>query len=174
MHFKHFVVSLGLAGSMVVAPVAAQAADPSIRDIAFLKTAHQTNLAVILGGQVAWKRTTDPVVKKLAATLMRDHIHLDAALAKTARELSVRLPIEPTAEQQALTARYEAVGVDAIDDLYISTQQALIREAGELASAQAAKGSDPAVKQVAAKASPIITGHQELLRKAAKLEGTAG
>jgi hypothetical protein len=81
MHFKKFVVSFGLAGSLALAPTAALAADPSTHDIAFLKAAHQTNLAVILGGQVAWKKTTDPAVKKLAATLMRDHIHLDAALA---------------------------------------------------------------------------------------------
>jgi putative membrane protein len=174
MHFKKFVVSFGLAGSLALAPTAALAADPSTHDIAFLKAAHQTNLAVILGGQVAWKKTTDPAVKKLAATLMRDHIHLDAALAETARGLSVRLPIEPTAEQQAITARYEAVAPSAIDDLYISTQQTLIREAGVLASTQAAKGSDPAVKNVAAKASPILSGHQELLRKAANSERIAG
>ena len=160
-------VTLGLVGAMAPPATAVYAAEPSPQDVAFLKAAHQANLAVITAGQVAWKKTTSPEVKKLAATFMHDHIHLDAALAQTARELKVRLPNTPNEEQQALNERYEAAAAGQLDELYVSTQLAVQQEAHRLVSVQVDKGSEPAVKKIAEKASPIIAEHQRLLRDAA-------
>ena len=202
MPFRRIVTALGVAG-LLVSPAPAWASEPapgdvapapasgvsvapastsgvavaaalSEQDVTFIQAAHQTNLAEITAGRIAWLKTTDPQVKDLAATFMRDHIHLDAALYLTARNLGIRLPSEPNAEQKALTARYEAAGEDTFDDYYITTQLAGHREAVAMLQKQIAEGEDPAIKDLAAKATPVVEGHVQLLRDTAADEGVVG
>ncbi|MFC7527655.1 DUF4142 domain-containing protein [Actinoplanes sp. GCM10030250] len=167
MFFRSIFATLGMASSLAGLPATAAQADPSAQDAAFIRAAHQVNLAEIASGQIAWRKTTDPEVKNLAATFMRDHIHLDADLYKTARTLRIVLPSAPTAEQQALTKRYEAAGADTFDEYYISNELSARREALALTSTQTQKGADPAVKDLAEKAAPMIARHQQMLQKAA-------
>ncbi|MDI6101615.1 DUF4142 domain-containing protein [Actinoplanes sp. NEAU-A12] len=172
MHSYRIAAALGLAGSLALGAVPAQAAPaPTPRDVAFVHAAHQGNLAEIAAGQVAWKKTTDPVVKNLAATFMRNHIHMDAKLYLTARDLGIRLPNSPTAAQQALTERYAAAAAETFDDYYISTQLTAHRHAHKLIKEQLAGGADPAVKDLAEQAVPIIAEHRKLLREAAAQTG---
>ncbi|AEV87583.1 hypothetical protein ACWT_6571 [Actinoplanes sp. SE50] len=173
MLFRRIPAMLGLAGLLVLPATAAQAA-ASESDAAFLKAAHQVNLAEIAAGRIAWTKTTDPTVKELAATFLRDHIRMDADLYLTARELRVFLPADPTEEQQALAHRYEVAGTDTFDEYYITTQLAGHRAALRLASDEAANGSDESVKALAAKAVPVIRHHAEQLRDAAVAAGLAG
>ncbi|BCJ41843.1 hypothetical protein GCM10010168_75310 [Actinoplanes ianthinogenes] len=174
MIFRRMTVALGAAGLLLLPAVAAQAAGSSDRDIDFLRAAHQANLAEIAGGRIAFQKTADPAVKKIAADLMRDHIFMDADLSATARKLRISLPMTPTAEQQALARRYEAAGTDTFDEYYISTQLAAHREAHEMAAAQAEQGDQEAVTDLAEKAVPIISRHQQELRQAAEAKGIAG
>ncbi|MEU4163755.1 DUF4142 domain-containing protein [Actinoplanes sp. NPDC026670] len=168
MNIRRIGLVIGLALPMMLVGIPAQAAEPSAHDIAFMKQAHQVNLAEIAAGQVAWKKTTDPVVKNVAATLMRNHIHMDAALSQAARTLHIDLPLEPNSEQQELTARYEATAAGAFDAYFISTQVTAHQETQKLFSGQVAKGSDPAVSELAEKATPIIADQLEMLREAAE------
>jgi putative membrane protein len=172
--YRRILVTLGMVGSLILPGGPAHAAEPSPQDVTFVRAAHQANLAEIAAGQVAWKKTTDPQVKNLAATFMRNHIHMDADLYKTARSLRIFLPDKPTEEQQALTKRYEAAPAATFDEYYISTQLAAHRETRQLIETQVKKGSQPEVKRLAEQVAPIIAGHQELLRKAAAAEGMAG
>lgn len=157
------------------AAIAARAGNTaSGQDSDFLKAAHQVNLAEIATGRIAWGKTADPRVKKLAGTLMVDHIRMDSDLYQVARRLRVVLPDAPDSEQQALANRYQAAGADTFDEYYISTQLAGHRAALKMVTEQAEQGDDPAVKRLAAKAAPIITRHQVMLRDAAAAEGIAG
>lgn len=147
------------------------ASDP---DADFLTSAYQTNLAEVAAGRIAWSKSTNPQVKRLAATFMVDHIRMNSDVYQTARRLRVVLPAGPTPEQQAQTRRYEAAGADTFDEYYITTQLAGHRAALRLVGEEAERGSDPAVKELAAKAAPIIARHQQMLREAATAEGLAG
>ncbi|GAA2895198.1 hypothetical protein Acy02nite_39570 [Actinoplanes cyaneus] len=173
MLLRRISTTVGVAGLLALPATAAQA-EPSAQDAAFLKAAHQANLAEISAGRIAWTTSNDPTVKTLAATLMRDHIHLDADLYQTARQLRVFLPDAPTEEQQALTRRYEAAGADTFDEYFISTQLAAHRDSLKLVSEQISDGSEQSVKELAADAEPVIAHHRDLLRDAAEAKGLAG
>ncbi|WP_328477550.1 DUF4142 domain-containing protein [Actinoplanes sp. NBC_00393] len=173
--FPRRIATALAAAAVVVLPAGAAHADqPSAQDATFLRAAYQGNLAEIQGGRIAWQKTTDPAVKSLAASLMRDHIHMNADLYTVARNLKVTLPMEPTAEQKALTERYQAAEATAFDEYYVSTQLAVHREALKMASEQIEEGSEQSVKQLAEDASPIITRHQQTLRDIAEAEGIPG
>lgn len=166
MFMRRIATALCVSAVAVLPASAARADEPSAQDAAFLRAAYQNNLAEIQSGQVAWRKTTNPEVKNLAASIMRDHIHMNADLYDVARKLRVFLPQEPSAEQKALTDRYQAAGAGTFDDLFISTQMTVHRNAHALASEQIAEGSDQAVKELAQNATPIITRHQQLLQTA--------
>jgi putative membrane protein len=171
---RRMLATLGVAASMAFGVTPALAAEPSPDDAAFLRAAHQTNLAEIAAGRIAWGKATAPEVKAAAATFLRDHIRMNADVYQTARALRVHLPAEPTAEQQALNRRYEIAGKDTFDEYFISTQLAGHRETLAGLRARASEGGDPSVKALAGKAAPIVAQHQEMLRDAAEAEGLAG
>lgn len=148
--------------------------DPTAQDVAFVEAARRTNLAEIAAGQIAWGKTTDSTVKSVAAALMRDHIHLDAALYSTARELRIFLPEVPTPEQQALNERYRAAGADTFDEYFIHTQLAAHREALQMIETQIAEGGNEAVRTLAENARPVIERHHDQLRAAAEEMGLVG
>ncbi|MFI1994345.1 DUF4142 domain-containing protein [Actinoplanes sp. NPDC020271] len=190
MFLRRISTAASLAGLLILPAAAAQAGpsvrpadaavaapaqdEPSAQDAAFLKAAHQGNLAEIAAGRIAWTTSKDPTVKALAATLMRDHIHMDADLYQTARHLRVFLPDAPTDEQRALAKRYEAAGADTFDEYFISTQLAEHREALKMVAEQVSDGSEQSVKDLAAAAEPVIAHHRQLLRDAAEAKGIAG
>ncbi|BCY13905.1 DUF4142 domain-containing protein [Actinoplanes sp. L3-i22] len=173
MLLRRISAAVGVAGLLAL-PAAPAQAEPSQPDADYLKAAHQVNLAEITMGRIAWTTSSDPTVKTLAAALMRDHIHLDADLYQTARQLRVYLPAAPTPEQQALAKRYQAAGADTFDEYFITTQLAAHRAALKMTAERAANGSEETVKELAAKAEPIIARHQTMLRDAARAEGLAG
>lgn len=173
MFLRRIATVLAAAGLLAV-PASAAYAEPTDQDAEFLRAAHQANLAEIAGGRIAWQKTTDETVKDLAATFMRDHIRLDADLTIAARQLSVSLPQQPNEEQQALAARYRAAGPETFDEYFISTQLEAHRTALRLAEEQIQNGTDPLVKELAEKATPVIAQHHEMLVAAAADEDMPG
>ncbi|GAA4590274.1 putative membrane protein [Actinoplanes octamycinicus] len=174
MIIRRMAAALGAAGLLLLPATAARADGPSDQDVEFLRAAHQSNLAEIAAGRIAFQKTTDPAVKKIAGNLMRDHIYMDADLTAIARSMRISLPDAPTEEQQALARRYQIAGADTFDEYFISTQLAGHREVHEMAADQVANGSVEAVQDLAEKAVPVITRHQQELRAAAAAEGMAG
>ncbi|GIE88756.1 DUF4142 domain-containing protein [Actinoplanes regularis] len=187
MLFRRISAALGVAGLLALPGTAAQASSatdsepdlapavavqvaPSVQDSAYLKAAHQVNLAEITLGRIAWSTTQNPELKDLAAALMRDHIRMDADLYTTARKLRVILPTAPTPAQQALVKSYESAAAATFDTYFISTQLTAHREALKLTSTQTSAGSESSVKALAAEAQPIIARHQDMLLAASKTD----
>ena len=166
MLFRRIATTLGMAGLIAVPAPAAQAAVPADQDAEYLRAVHQINLAEIESGRIAWLKTTDQKVKDLAATFMRDSIHLDADLYLTARDLRITLPAAPTAEQTALTQKYESAGQAGFDQLYLSTRLEARQEAIELTTARLGQGGDAKVKEFAQDAASVLAGHEKLLHSA--------
>jgi putative membrane protein len=181
MRLRPVIATLGMAGLMLApaatpasasaaAPVAAvarpAAAAPSEQDAAFLIALRQVNYAEIAAGQIAWRKTTNPAVKDVAAGFLRDHIHLDAALYQTARLLRVYLPETPNAAQQALATRYQRATPAKFDALYLRKQLAGLPAVLDLIERQITLGTDPDVTVLAIQAKAVVESHRALLEAA--------
>ncbi|WP_249999043.1 DUF4142 domain-containing protein [Actinoplanes sp. M2I2] len=167
MMIKRVALALGLAGMFLVPATAAQAA-PSDQDAAYLRAAHQSNLAEIAGGKLAQQKGASEEVKDLGARFVADHTKLDAAVRQTASQLDVDLPSAPNEKQQALAARYQATSGDDFDALFVSTQMDAHMAAMANGQREIARGNDAAAKKNARDAAPVIASHHELLDNAAR------
>jgi putative membrane protein len=164
---KRAMAVLGVAGLLLLQPTGAQAA-PSGQDAAYLRAAHQSNLAEIAGGKVAQQKGVSPQVKDLGARFVADHTKLDAAVRETAEALGVELPSAPNEKQRAVADRYEATSGEAFDALFVSTQMEAHMAAMALGRTELARGSDAQAKKTAQDAAPVIASHHDALEAAAR------
>ncbi|MBM2616257.1 DUF4142 domain-containing protein [Actinoplanes sp. LDG1-06] len=155
--------SLVVASALTAALIPGAAAQAAPRDAAYLRVAHQTNLAEIAGNRIALRKSPDPDIRAVAVRFIQDHMAMDAEVIRVAALLQVRLPDLPSAEQQALGNRYEATPASLFDPLYVSTQMAGHAKALAGARQEADHGDDVQVRQVAAAAVPVIAAHHHAL-----------
>ena len=167
MLIKRVALTLGLAGMFLVPATAAPAA-PSDQDAAYLRAAHQSNLAEIAGGRLAQQKGRSQEVKDLGARFVADHTKLDAAVRQTASQLDVDLPSAPNEQQQAVAARYQQASGDDFDALFVSTQMDAHMKAMANGRKEIARGTDAAAKKNAQDAAPVIALHHDLLNDAAR------
>ncbi|WP_250031362.1 DUF4142 domain-containing protein [Paractinoplanes maris] len=167
MLIKRVAAVLSVTGLLLLPATAAQAA-PSDQDAAYLRAAHQSNLAEIAGGRLAQQKGASEDVKDLGARFVADHTKLDAAVKQTASQLDVDLPDAPNEKQQALAARYQQASGDDFDALFVSTQMDAHMAAMANGQREIARGSDAAAKKNARAAAPVIASHHELLDNAAR------
>lgn len=153
--------------TVLLLPATAAAAAPSDQDTAFLRAAHQSNLAEIDTGRLAQQKGASEQVKDLGARWVADHTKLDAALQDTAEALGVDLPDAPNAEQRALARRYQAASGADFDALWIPTQMDAHMKAMQLGEKELAQGSDAQAKKLAQDSAPVVAAHHELLEDAA-------
>jgi putative membrane protein len=170
MFIRRAALSLGLVGLFLVPATSASAA-PSDQDAAFLKAAHQSNLAEIAGGTVAQQKASSQQVKDLGQRFITDHTKLDKSLQQTASALKVSLPSAPNSQQQALAARYRAASGSRFDSLFVSTQMQAHMTAMTLGRTELAQGSDSQAKKVAQTSAPVIASHHSALESAARSLG---
>lgn len=148
------------------APFTSAAAAPSAQDVAYLRAAHQTNLAEITTGRLATQKGVTAKVRALGARFVTDHTRLDAAVTATAAALGVSLPDAPTPEQQALAARYTAAPPAEFDQLYLTTQLEAHAKSLAATNTEITAGSDPRAKATAASAAPVIAAHHHAITAA--------
>jgi putative membrane protein len=167
MLIRRAALALGFTGLLLLPATAAQAA-PSDQDAAYLRSAHQSNLAEIAGGELAQQKGNSQQVKDLGARFVADHRKLDAAVTKIASALDVDLPSAPNDRQQALAARYRAASGEQFDTLFVATQMDAHMAAMAAGQKEIADGSDEQVVNGARSAAPVIAAHHELLDDAAR------
>lgn len=168
---RRFGIVLGLAVAALMPGVAAHArpaAVPSAQDTQFLQAAHQSSLAEIAAGQLAQNKGISQQVKDLGTRFVADHTKLDQGLQATASTLGVSLPSTPNPTQQSVQAQLEAASGSQFDAQFITTQLEAHTLAMQLGETELAQGSDPAAKQVAQDAAPVIAAHHQALEQAAQ------
>ncbi|GAA0492641.1 hypothetical protein Ade02nite_69350 [Paractinoplanes deccanensis] len=170
MFVKRVAAVLSVAGMLLLPAAAAQAA-PSDQDAAYLRAAHQSNLAEISGGRLAQQKGQSQQVKDLGARFVADHTKLDAAVRQTASQLGVDLPSAPNEKQQAVAAKYQQTSGEDFDTLFVSTQMDAHMAAMANGQKEIAQGSDAAAKKSARDAAPVIAAHHDLLDDAARALG---
>jgi putative membrane protein len=137
----------------------------SAQDRAFLRAAHQTNLAEIAGGRIAERRGRTPEVRALGARFIRDHTAMDADLTRIAGDLGVRLPQRPNEAQRKRAAQYESFEAERFDILYVLTQLVGHQAAMADGDREIKEGRNPQVRRLAVDAAPVVASHhRELLR----------
>ena len=155
-------VLLGL--SLTPAIVLAQA---SSQDQKWLQQAHQTNLAEVAAGRLAEQSGHAESVRMVGHTLATDHAALDAKLKSIAKDLGVKLPDAPNAQQKAdMQVFHQKHGMD-FDQAWAHMEADGHIQAIELTTFEANKGTAPRVKQLAVQALPVLKKHYQLLTHAA-------
>jgi putative membrane protein len=162
--------------ALVAAPAAAQASTSALnaQDTAYLKGAHQSNLAEIAAGKLAQAKGSSAAVKDLGAMLVSDHTKLDAALMKVAMAAKVSLPAAPNAEQRAMQAKLTVASGADFDAMYVSGQIVGHAKTMALGDKEAANGQDAAVKKAAAAAAPVVASHHHKFMAQAEQMGLPG
>lgn len=160
------IVLAGLLALGAGAAPASAASSPASPDAAFLRAAHQADLAEIAGGNIAQERGVSPRVRALGARFVRDHTAIDGRLTAAARAAGVSLPDTPSAAQLALGTKYQSVPEAGFDALYLRTQLAAHDEALAAGKAELKDGRDSRVKQVVSYAAPLVLAHHEALTAA--------
>lgn len=167
---------LGLLAALVViglAPAAtAQAAvQPSTQDTQYLQALHQVNLAEIITGDLAQQKAQNQQVKDLGARIATDHTQLDQAVQSTASQLSVTLPSEPTADQQAVVDQLNNVSGEEFDRQWVTAELAGHVQAIQATQTEISQGSEQSVVQLAQDALPVLQAHYDALAALAQTLG---
>jgi putative membrane protein len=152
-------IGLSLAGAL---PASAAGTALNAQDKEYLTGAHQSNLAEIATGTMAQQKGSSAEIKQLGAMLVTDHTKLDANLRKVATAVNASLPSAPNAEQRALSAKLAAASGQTFDSLFVSGQLAGHAKAMALGKKELSAGSDPAVKNDAKAAAPVIAKHHQM------------
>lgn len=165
------VVATVAAFGVVVLTAAPALAAPSEQDIAWMKAAHQSNLAEIAAGQAAQQSATTDDVKNLGAMFVQMHTQLDDALKAAAQQLNIDLPNAPTAQQQQQLAMVKQKSGQAFDTAWIAAQIAGHSTTLAATQKELQSGSDEKVLQLARTATPVVQQHLDRLRAAAQKYG---
>jgi len=162
-----------IAGAMLMAtaaPAFAQMtpADTGVQPITgtsatdYVKLAADSDLYEITSGRLAMTKSKRADVKSFARETVTDHTNtskaLNAALVNKDRKIakpSTRL----SAENEAKITLLKKAPKASFDDLYLQQQAEAHKAAWALHKGYATEGTDPALKQVASTAVPVIERH---------------
>jgi predicted outer membrane protein len=166
---------LGLLAALVVvglAPAtAAQAAQPSTQDTQYLQALHQVNLAEIVMGNLAQQKGQNQQVKDLGKQFVTDHTQLDQTVQSTAQQLNVKLPSEPTADQQRVIDRLNNLSGAEFDKAWVTAELAGHIQAIQATQTEISQGSEQSVVQLAQDALPVLQAHVDALTALAQTLG---
>lgn len=163
------IIGLAPAGAAysAAAPSATPSATPSAalsaQDRQFLQSIHQVNLAEITTGNLARQKGANQEVKDLGARLVTDHTQLDQKVQSVASSASLTLPDKVTSEQQAVVNQLQNVSGADFDAQWVTAQLTAHSRAMQLVQAELTQGSDPAAKQLAQQAAPVLQAHHNAL-----------
>jgi putative membrane protein len=128
----------------------------------YVKLATDSDMYEIQSSRLALTRSKRDDVKSFARQMIEDHTttskSLMAALKNNERNIA-RPPMKLSAQNAAKIALLRKAPKASFDDLYLQQQAAAHQTAWSLHSGYATDGTDPALKQVASTAVPIIERH---------------
>jgi putative membrane protein len=141
-------------------------AQVSPQDQKWLQQAHQTNLAEIAAGKLAAHSGHAESVRDVGHTLTQDHAAMDARLVPIARQLGVKLPNSPNAQQKADMQVFQHKHGMEFDKSWAHIEGDGHIQAIELTQFEIDNGSAAPVTQLAALTLPVLKKHYHLLTHA--------
>jgi putative membrane protein len=135
-------------------------------DAQYLMTAIEGDRFEIAGGNLALSKTSNPQVRTLAETLIRDHSDsLQEAIA-LATKLGVDVPDEPSPTQQWALDTVSGFDGAAFDRSWSSLEVKDHQQDIDEASFEARHGCNPEVRKDAAEEIPVLQQHLQLAQTA--------
>ncbi|SCG62718.1 DUF4142 domain-containing protein [Micromonospora inositola] len=167
---------LGVLAAVVVvglAPAAAAqaAAQPSTQDTQYLQALHQVNLEEIVTGNLAQQKGQNQQVKDLGKQFVTDHTQLDQTVQSTAQQLNVKLPSEPTADQQKMVDKLNNLSGAEFDKAWVTAELTGHVQAIQASQTEISQGSEQTVVQLAQDALPVLQAHLDALTALAQTLG---
>ena len=129
------------------------------QDEAFLKKAAEINLTEIELGKVAQQVSTDPNIKKVAESIVKDHQEANRELDRLAASKGVAVPTEVSIwDRHALNSLEKEQG-DKFNKEFLSFNMKGHEKAIALFEREAARTQDPEIKAWAQKMVPALKEH---------------
>lgn len=156
---------------LAAAPASAQ--DPGSRQTReFVQAAGQSDQFEIMEAQTVLGQSTDPQLRAFAQQMIRDHGETSRVLQQATARAGLKPPAPGiSADQALLLGALQSQRGPEFDRTYVRHQALAHRAALTVEQAYGATGDDPAVRQAAAAAIPIISSH---LAMAEQMQATLG
>jgi len=138
----------------------------SRQDRMFMDEASQINLAEISLGRYMHVHATTTIAKNLGATYAHDHIAAQASLRAQASHLHVSVPTTPGAQLESIVARVEAKTGRNRDVAFAKGSVSGHRAAIAIFRKEESAGSNPLVRDYAARYLPVLRRHLRLAEHA--------
>jgi putative membrane protein len=132
----------------------------------WLQSSIQGDRFEITGGRLALARSRDAAVRRLGARLVRDHSKSLGEAAAEARRLGISVPKAPTPPQRWELGIVAGLSGTAFDRAYASLEVGDHLQDVTESKEEKAKGSNPAVRRLAAQDLPELRAHLRLSRAA--------
>jgi len=133
-------------------------------DQEFLKKAAQINLTEIELGKVAEKMSSDPKIKKMAESIVKDHMEANRKLERLAASKGVTLPTEPSLWERKSLALLEKETGDKFNKEFLSFNVKGHEKAISLYEKESARTQDPDIKAWAQKMVPELKEHLSMAK----------
>ena len=143
-------------------------------DQTFVKKAAAGGMAEVELGKLAQQKGTSAEVKTFGQRMVDDHSKANDELKSIAQTKNITLPTDLSAKDKALRDRLEKLSGAAFDRAYMQAMLKDHREDVNEFRHESTAGSDPDVKQFAAKTLPTLEDHLKLAQDANKAVGTSG
>lgn len=177
--FKPALIAGGVALAALTLPAAAQTppatmtadqvgASPmtGVSDSDYVKMAADSDMFEIKSSQIALSKSKRADVKGFAHKMIEDHTKttdtLKAALKNDDRKIT--MPTMPTSDTVAKLQMLRKTPSASFDQVYLQQQLEGHQKAWALHEGYATDGTDPALKQVATSAVPIIEQHLQMVK----------
>jgi putative membrane protein len=126
---------------------------------AFVSNASQSDMYEIQAAQVADKRSKNPDIKAFAKMMIKDHTATSKALGPLAQAAGQTPAADLDNRRKGFIDHLNAASDADFDKTYVDQQVAAHKEALDLMTGYAKDGSDPGLKDAAAKTAPKVQEH---------------
>jgi putative membrane protein len=131
---------------------------------AFAKEAAQGGKAEVEMGRLAVERGARPEVKQFGQRMIDDHSKANNELMQIAARKNIQLPKEVSSEQKEMMDKLSKRSGADFDKEYVDAMVEDHEHDVKAFEEQAEEGTDPDIKQFAAKTLPTLKQHLELIR----------
>ena len=135
---------------------------PGLTDIDYIRLAADSDMYEIKSSELALKKSKNPEVRAFAQQMIDDHTKTTDALMAAIANSGGHLPKPPmklSSETGTMLAQLQAASTPTFDATYLNQQTKAHRMAWSVHKGYADNGADPALKQVAMTAVPIVESH---------------
>ncbi len=141
-------------------------------DKMFVENALKGGMAEVQLGQLALQKSSNDDVKQFAQHMIDDHTKMGDEMKPIAAQIGVKVPDGPSKKDKATMTKLQALNGDAFDQAYIKDMVKDHKTDLNDFKAEAADGSNPAVKNAADQGAQVISQHLHMIEQIAQKDHT--